>query len=97
MTVDGFVQWGVNRTADGYLVYLMNNSGVVRKYGVPEEIAPGGTSVTVDLSKVSATAVRELLTDESAGLSGNKVSLTVPYGDVRILEVKCHNRKEQAK
>lgn len=97
VTVDGFVQWGVNRTADGFLVYLMNNSGVVRKYGVPEEIAPGGTAVTVNLSKVGSLSVRELLTGETIAIDGNTAALTVPYGDVRILEVKCHNRKEHAK
>ena len=97
ITVDGFVQWGVNRTADGFLVYLMNNSGIVRKYGVPEEIAPGGTAVTVNLSKVGALSVRELLTGETIAIDGNTAALTVPYGDVRVLEVKCHNRKEHAK
>ena len=95
--VDGFVQWGVNRTTDGFLVYLMNNSGVVRKYGVPEEIQAGGTAVTVDLSKVGALSARELLTGETIAVDGNTAALTVPYGDVRILEVKCHNRKEHAK
>ena len=42
--VDGDVHWGVNRTRDGWLVWLMNNKGVVHYANEPEEFDANATA-----------------------------------------------------
>ena len=87
-TVKGAVQFGFNRTADGWLVYLINNGGVVKFGDRAEEIAPGGADVTVELGGRGGFEVRELLTGRVFEVSGDRmVSLTVPNGDVRVLKI----------
>ena len=45
VTVEGDAQWGVNRTKEGWLVWLINNNGVTKFFGEPEELDPKATSV----------------------------------------------------
>ena len=48
--VEGDIQWGVNRTAKGWLVWLINNRGVTKFLTEPEELDLGQTStVTITL------------------------------------------------
>jgi hypothetical protein len=42
--VEGDIQWGVNKTKDGWLVWLINNKGVVKFAGEPEELDPKAAS-----------------------------------------------------
>ena len=44
VTVEGDIQWGVNRTKTGWLVWLMNNKGVTKYLLEPEELDPRATS-----------------------------------------------------
>ena len=44
VAVDGDVQWGVNRTRAGWLVWLINNKGVAKFAGEPESLDPGATA-----------------------------------------------------
>ena len=86
--VTGFVQYGINRTADGWLVYLVDNSGVIKKADCPQEIQPGGTEVVVDLSRIPHGEVRELVVGGEVAHDGDKIRLTVPHGDIRVISVK---------
>lgn len=86
--VKGFVQYGINRTADGWLVYLVDNSGVVKKADRPQEIQPGGTEVVVDLSRIPHGEVRELVSGGQVVREGGAVRLTVPHGDIRVISVR---------
>ena len=45
VTVEGDIHWGVNRTKEGWLVWLINNNGVTKFFGEPEEFDPKATSV----------------------------------------------------
>lgn len=48
VTVTGDIQWGVNRTKKGWLVWLLNNRGVTHFAGEDEILDPGAASrVTV--------------------------------------------------
>ena len=48
VAVDGDVQWGVNRTANGWLVWMFNNKGVVKFVDEPEQLDESMTAaVTV--------------------------------------------------
>jgi len=42
--VEGSCQWGVNKTADGWLFWAMNNDGVIKFAGEPEEYDQKKTS-----------------------------------------------------
>ena len=42
--VDGDIQWGVNKTKTGWLVWFINNKGVVKFAGEPEELDPKAAS-----------------------------------------------------
>ena len=86
--VTGFVQYGINRTADGWLVYLIDNSGVVKQADRPQEIEPGGTEVTLDLSRISHGSIREAVAGEQVTCVDDVVRLTVPHGDVRVISIK---------
>ncbi len=44
VTVEGDIQWGVNKTKTGWLVWLINNKGVVKFAGEPEELDPKAAS-----------------------------------------------------
>ena len=44
VTVEGDIQWGVNKTSKGWLVWLINNKGVVKFAGEPEELDPKAAS-----------------------------------------------------
>ena len=85
--VDGDVQFGFNRTARGHLVYLINNAGVKKFGDKAEEISPGGSEVSISLGGLRPSAVRELVTRQPLKHDGRKVSLVVPHGDIRVVEI----------
>ena len=86
--VEGDVQFGFNRTACGYLVYLINNAGVKKFGDQAEEIASGGAMVTIALGDFRASSVRELVVGQTLESDGRKIAVAVPYGDIRVVEIK---------
>lgn len=86
--VSGPVQYGVNETSDGLLVYLINNEGVVKFPDKVQQIAPGGTSVTVDFSSLGTGTVREAVENRDVAAGTGRVEIAVPYGDIRVLQIK---------
>lgn len=64
VSVEGDIQWGVNRTSYGYLVWLINNRGVVQFKREPTDFLPEKTA------KVSVTVVA----------TGAKTTIVVPPG-----------------
>ncbi len=85
--VSGPVQYGINETADGLLVYLINNEGVVKFPDKVQQIAPGGTSVTVDFSRLGSGRVMETVENREVAFRASRVELKVPYGDIRVLKI----------
>lgn len=82
------VQYGFNRTPEGWLVYLVNNGGVRKPWNEPQEIRPGGTAVSVGLANVPHGSVAEICEGSAVEVRGDEVEITIPYGDLRILEVR---------
>ena len=78
----------MNRTKDGWLVYLVNNSGVVKFYNQPQQVQEGGTEATVDFAATGCTRAKNLMTGEDLAVAGGKARLVVPYGDVVVLELR---------
>ena len=71
--VEGDIQWGVNRTSYGYLVWLINNRGVVQFKGEPTEFRSEKTAnVTVTRSD---TGEKTHLTVQPGGYILHKIEL----------------------
>lgn len=71
VVVEGDIQWGVNRTKTGWLVWLINNNGVTKYNGEPEVLDPKATSVVKILHKKS----------------GKTYTATVAPGDWQVVEI----------
>lgn len=70
VSVMGDVQWGVNRTRTGWLLYLINNRGVVKFVDTPEEIDVKKTArVTVKEKATGRTFVRDIAPGDFALVS----------------------------
>ena len=74
VSVDGDIQWGVNKTEKGWLVYLINNTGVIKFSDEPEEY---------DLSKTARVTVRRKATGETR-------TAEIRPGDFGLMEFQGH-------
>ena len=81
------VQWGLNRTEDGWLVYLINNGGVTKKWDEYPVFNKGAERAVVDVSKTRCGRVKELLDNTPCEIRNGVVRIDVPYGDIRILKL----------
>lgn len=80
-TVDGNVQWRVNAISGGYLVELINNRGVT-KTGNTAAIIDNGEDIFVTVTPAfTPSSITEWMT------GGTSLTLNVPSGEVRIIEV----------
>jgi len=82
--IKGNIQYQVNRNRNGWVVSLFNNygSGMVRTWDDPQKKAgPEYTAEITVTPKFPYKSVREWFTGE------RKLSLSVPPGEVRILEI----------
>ena len=70
VNVTGDIQWGVNKTSKGWLVYLINNKGVVKFCDEPEEF---------DMSRTARVAVTMKATGETR-------TVEIKPGDFKLLE-----------
>lgn len=85
VAVEGDIQWGVNKTEKGYLVWLINNKGVVKYYGEPQELDATKTAKVRLTSRLSGDwTMRDA--DNGTVLDGACVS--VGPGDVRFVTVE---------
>jgi hypothetical protein len=89
--VYGDIQYGLNKTQDGWILYLINNKGVT-KFGDKQQVLdPSGSLVKVDLYKLGVAGnakVAELLSGENIIVNNNKFEITVGAGDLAILKIK---------
>ncbi len=75
-SVEGDVQWGVNKTRRGWLVHLVNNKGVIKFCDEPEEY---------DLSKTVKVTV-------TCKATGEKREAEIKPGDFRLMEFSGEDR-----
>ena len=88
LKVNGFIQWGLNKTREGYLVYLVNNAGVEKEMDKAQKIAPGVERVEIDVRQIPHASARELLTGTNLG-NGDFITWEVPNGDLSVIEIKA--------
>jgi hypothetical protein len=87
--VQGDVEWLLNRTANGWLVTLLNPAGQDKpQQGITPTDYRENRKVTIH-SHVPFTSARDrLLPDEALKGAPGKVMLEVPAGGVRVVELK---------
>ena len=87
--VVGDVQWLVNRTPDGWLVTLINSAGDMKpQQGIfPVDFRENRT-VSIRSQVPIASAKDRLLESDKFTVENNAVSVLVPAGGVRIMELK---------
>ena len=86
--VEGDVQWGVNRTKGGYLVWLFNNEGVTHFMGEEQSLDASKTAhVRLSFGDRAPKSVADAETGAPFAVAEG-VSLDVPPGGWRLVAVE---------
>jgi len=89
--VKGDIEYGLNKVADGWWVYLINNKGVIKFARTAEKLDPAATAkIEVDMRSLPVVGVRELCEEKDIAWdkSKNSFSINVGPGDIRIVGIK---------
>ena len=86
VTVKGDIQYGLNKTEKGWLVYLFNNKGITKFADKPATFDQSKTAeVTIDLTGIKAKTVRELGSKDKQTLKNNSFTVSVAPGAWKFL------------
>jgi hypothetical protein len=86
ITVDGDIHYMINRTADGWVIGLINHAGSDKTPYTPVVIDPAqARTITVTLQTGTLTGVKEWMTESALPHRKNQTRVVVPPGEVRIL------------
>ncbi len=88
--VQGDIEYGLNKVADGWWVYLINNRGVTKFTRTAQKLDPAATAkVTIALRDLAVKEARELLADKvlTCDRIAKSVTLDVGPGDIRIVKL----------
>ena len=86
ISVKGDIQYGINKTDKGWLVYLFNNKGITKFADTPESFDAGKTAeVVIRLKGVKAETFHELGSDKKEKLKNNTLSVKVAPGAWKFL------------
>jgi hypothetical protein len=87
--VDGDVNWLVNKNSRGYMVTLLNPAGQLKpQQGITPTDYRENRRVTIRSRVPVASAVDRLLPSDKFVVQENAVTLDVPAGGVRIVELR---------
>jgi hypothetical protein len=90
LAVHGDIEYGLNRVADGWWLYLINNRGVTKFTQTPETLDPAATArVTVDLRGLPVAGLCELCADKPLSVASGKNGFTIEVGpgDIRVVKI----------
>lgn len=86
--VEGDALYGVNKTREGYLVWIFNNRGVTKFTDEPESYDQTRTAtVRVDMKDMVGARVVDLLTGRPVQSGVRSCSVDVPPGGYRLLRI----------
>ena len=87
--VSGNIEYLINRTSSGWVIGLVNDLGVTKSAYDPVQLDPqDAQTIQVTLTDGEHLfGAQEWLTGSTLIPDGNKVSITVPAGEVRILDL----------
>ena len=87
--VRGDVEWLVNKNAAGWMITLLNPAGAAKpQQGITPTDYRENRRVTISAKMPIKSAVDRLLPDDPLTVKENSVTLEVPAGAVRIIELK---------
>jgi len=92
--VRGDIEYGLNKVADGWWVYLINNKGVTKYATTPEEVSSAEmANVTVNMRALQVAGVSELRVNAPITLEQGKnaFSIQVGPGDICIVKITTKN------
>ena len=87
LSVEGDIQWGVNRTSKGYLAYFFNNRGVTHYADEEPTVDPSAVAQVKVRMNASVSSARDAVSGAPIGLAGDGFSVTVPPGGYRLVEL----------
>ena len=88
VTVTGNVEYLVNRNARGWVVTLINNRGVYKQQqGMAQVNRSESAEVTLEENGAAFKRANEWTTNAELKVNGGAVTLSVPPGGVRIVEL----------
>jgi hypothetical protein len=86
--VKGDCQYGANRRADGWWLWMMNNNGITKYADCHQIVDPSAASdVSVGLGRVKASRIRELMSGREVKVGDGRFSWTIPPGEIAIFEI----------
>jgi hypothetical protein len=87
--VDGDVNWLLNKNARGWMVTLLNPAGQQKpQQGITPTDYRENRTVTIRGKAPFTTAVDRLLPSDKFTVKENAVTIEVPAGSVRIVELR---------
>ena len=93
--VSGDCQYGANKTADGWWLWVFNNKGVVKFADERERIdRTKDASISAACRLGAIRSVTELVSGRSVPVSGSRFSATVPAGDFAVFAVETDGRRK---
>ena len=92
IAVEGDIQWGLNKTAKGWMLWLINNNGIIKYALEPEEFDLTKTAtVTVDLKSLKGCDVTDITGLEKSipvEVKDGKFTVAVKPGENRQLAIE---------
>lgn len=88
LKVEGDIQYGLNKTAKGWLLYLINNKGVQKFTDKVQKLDPAQKkTVRISFSGMKPDKITEIFSGKKLIPANGQVSVEVGPGDIRILEI----------
>ena len=94
LEVKGDIEYGLNKLADGWLLYLINNKGVTKFTNKEQVLDLSKTAkIEVFLKDIKAATITELREqkDIRKDVKNNSFTVDVPPGDIRIIKIQTSN------
>lgn len=83
------VQYGINKTKEGWLFYAFNNRGVKKWADTFATFDPSKTAkISVTLKGISAKKIKDLVSGKEENLKGKTFTLTIQPGSYRMMRLK---------
>lgn len=87
--VEGDCQWGLNKTPEGWALWLFNNKGVTKYTFEPESFDMAATAkVEIDLSRLQVSSVRDVRRGTDLEIRDEHLTVEVGPGEWRIFDIQ---------
>lgn len=90
--VEGDIQFGINKNKVGWRIYLINNKGVRKFTDAPQIVDLKQTkNVKISFPRIKVKKVTEILENTPVEMKNGSLTVKVPPGEIRILEIITGN------